>query len=44
MADGGHGKLMPAIHLTSRHRKDKRALTNGEFGGSELWAADTSHT
>jgi hypothetical protein len=32
MANWGHGKLMAAIHLTPRHKKDLRALTNGKFG------------
>jgi hypothetical protein len=32
MANGGHGKLIAAIHFTTRHRKDLRALTNGKWG------------
>jgi hypothetical protein len=32
MANGGQGKLIAAIHLTPRHRKDLRALTNGKLG------------
>jgi hypothetical protein len=46
MANGGHGKIIAAIlvHLTPRHRKDLRALTNGKCGSGELWVADTSHT
>ncbi len=32
------------IHLTPRHRKGLRALTNGKCGNGELWVADTSHT
>jgi hypothetical protein len=28
------------IHLTARHRKGLRALTNGKCGSGELWVAD----
>jgi hypothetical protein len=35
---------MPAIHLAPGHRKDLRALTNGNIGSGELVAADTSNT